>query len=217
MKTRFFPILSLLSLGIIISCNNKKSSETPELNKPIEKLNDSLVPPSVEDSLDFLYPLPDISPMDMCYLPVDYTKLKMTNAISTPPFARVIYSRPHLQGRKLFEGIIKYGEPWRLGANESTEIDLYKDAIIQGKKMKAGRYVLYCIPEASEWTIIFNTNTDSWGLRPDASKDVARFKVPVQTIKTRLEYFTMAFSGNPKSAELVMAWENSEARLPIAF
>src|ERR1043166_2060726 len=90
----------------------------------------------------------DISPMDMSYFPVDYPKLKMTHSINTPPVIRLIYSRPHLQGRRLFIDLLKYGEPWRLGANEATEIEFYKNVIIQNKKISRGRYVLYCIPEA---------------------------------------------------------------------
>lgn len=217
MKNSFLPLLSFLVSVVIVSCNSNKSSAPGEIKNPDIEQKDTSAPAENGDVMNMLYPFPDISPMDMCYFPVDYTKLKMTHAISTPPLARVIYSRPHLQGRQLFNGIIKYGEAWRLGANESTEIDLYSDATIQGKKIKSGRYVLYCIPEPKQWTIIFNTNTDTWGLRPDSTKDIARFTIPVNQIKPKLEYFTMVFSENPKGADLIMAWENTEARLPFEF
>jgi Protein of unknown function (DUF2911) len=159
----------------------------------------------------------DISPMDISYYPADYPKLKMAKAVNTPPLARVVYSRPHLQGRHLFHEVLKYNEPWRLGANEATEIDLYHDATIQGKKIKAGRYVLYCIPEQDKWTIVLNSNIDSWGLQPDSTKDIARFPVPSKLTANHLEYFTMIFEKTDSGAELVMAWDNVEARLPITF
>lgn len=159
----------------------------------------------------------DISPMDMSYYPVDYPKLKMAKSITDPPLARVIYSRPHLQGRKLFPDILKYGEPWRLGANEATELQLFRDATIQEKKVAAGRYVLYCIPTAEKWTIVINSNIDTWGLQPDVSKDIARFDIPARQTAGRLEYFSMVFEKTNTGADLLMGWDNVEARLAFRF
>ena len=113
--------------------------------------------------------------------------------------------------------MLSYNEPWRLGANEATEIDFYKDATIQGKKIKAGRYILYCIPENEKWTNVINNNNDSWGLQPDTSQDIARFQIPVTTTTSSLEYFTMYFKQLNAGAELVMAWDYLEARLPMSF
>jgi hypothetical protein len=159
----------------------------------------------------------DISPMDMSYFPVDYPKLKMAKQVFTAPFARIIYSRPHLQGRHIFHEVLKYGVPWRLGANESSELDLYKQVTIQGKKIDAGRYVIYCIPEPDQWKIILNSNLDSWGLQPDSSKDVANFIIPVTKINGTLEYFTMVFEKTNSGADMLMAWDDVEARLPMSF
>jgi hypothetical protein len=159
----------------------------------------------------------DVSPMDMSYFPVDYPKLKMAKQTSSLPLARVIYSRPHLQGRHIFKEVLKYGESWRLGANESTELDIYNETRIAGKAVHPGRYVLYCIPQPDKWTIILNSNIDSWGLEPDPSKDIASFSVPVSTVSNSLEYFTMVFEKTNSGADLLMAWDNVEARLPISF
>jgi hypothetical protein len=117
----------------------------------------------------------------------------------------------------LFHDILKYSEHWRLGANESTELDLYADAVIQDKKIKAGRYILYCIPETDKWNIILNTNIDSWGLHQDTLKDIARFVISVKQTAHHLEYYTMMFEKTGNGAELLMAWDNLEARLPFRF
>lgn len=159
----------------------------------------------------------DVSPMDMVYYPVDYPKLKMAHTLNTPPLARVIYSRPHLQGRHIFHEVLKYDETWRLGANEATELTLYKDASIQDKKIKAGRYTLYCIPHTDTWTIAINTNIDTWGLEPDSARDVARFVVPVVRTQNSLEYFTMVFEKKDQDPALLMAWDDVEVRLPFHF
>ena len=141
----------------------------------------------------------------------------MAHTVVAPPLARVIYSRPHLAGRHLFHEVLKYGEPWRLGANEATELQLYKEAVIQGKKIPAGRYVLYCIPQHEKWTVVLNSNLDSWGLTQDTTRDYAKFEVPVSSTSGHVEYYTMLFEKIPGGADLIMAWDNAEARLPIGF
>jgi hypothetical protein len=210
MKT---TLVSLFLCLLLSSCGGKdKTKETTTTIKP--KDSTVIIRPQVTENP---YAIVDVSPMDMSYFPVDYLKAKMATPTNQPPMARVIYSRPHLQGRHIFHEVLKYGEPWRLGANESTELDLYNDAVIQGKKVKAGRYVLYCIPQENDWTIILNGNIDSWGLKQEPSKDITRFTVPVNKTSNSLEYFTMVFLGRDKQAELLMAWDNVEAKLPISF
>lgn len=207
-------LLLLLTTAVFAGCSNKekKQEEKPVSTSPDTSrvvITDNKVNP---------YAIVDISPMDISYFPVDYPKLKMNDSAPvSPPLARVIYSRPHLQGRHLFTDLLNYGEPWRLGANESTELDLYTEATIQNKKVKAGRYVLYCIPQADSWTIVLNSNIDSWGLHPDATKDIARFSIPVKQTANRLEYFTIIFEKTDSGADMIMAWDNLEAKLPIAF
>jgi hypothetical protein len=209
------PIIGLL----VITCFCFSCSDDPKTG--------SKTPPATKDSNAHRVPeLPmpsgayvsvDASPMDMIYYPIDYPKLKMGDSISTPPEARIIYSRPHLQGRHLFTQILKYGEHWRLGANESTELQLFKSVNIQGKKIAAGRYILYCIPQPGKWTIVLNSNIDTWGLHQDTTKDVARFEIPSTKSNARLEYFTMAFEKTRFAINLLMAWDDTEARLPMEF
>ncbi len=196
----------------LLSCKDEKSSPATK-TITTKDTNTTNQPESTSNP----YSAIDLSPMDMSYFPVDYPKIKMGNPAAAPPLARVVYSRPHLQGRHIFHEVLKYGEPWRMGANEATELDLFADAIIQGKKIKQGRYVLYCIPATETWTIVLNSNIDSWGLEPDPAKDIARFDVPVKLTGNSLEFFTMVFEKNTVGANLLMAWDNAEARLPITF
>ena len=76
---------------------------------------------------------------------------------------------------------------------------------------------MYCIPQVEHWTIIINSNIDTWGLQPDSTKDIARFDVPVKKLPWRLEYFSMVFEKSATGAELLMAWDDIETRLPISF
>lgn len=214
MKIANYCFLLILT-ALNISCNSGKEEKEQANNKK-----------NISDSIKNILPAKpvnpyatiDISPMDMAYFPVDYPKLKMAGQLTaTKPHARVIYSRPHLEGRHIFKEVLKYGEPWRMGANEATELELYSDAFIQDKKIKAGRYILYCIPQPKEWTIILNSNTESWGLQQDVSKDIARFTVPVMETTTSIEFYTMIFEQTDSGANLLMAWDNVEVRLPFRF
>lgn len=211
MRTSAYILLTCL---LFFSCENKKEKSNIDVTNVAKE--DSSVVVKREKSINSYAPV-DVSPMDISYFPADYPKLKMSNSTTALPQARVIYSRPHLQSRKLFPDVLKYGEPWRLGANEATELDFYKEVIIQGKKIKAGRYILYCIPEQEKWTIVLNSNIDSWGLHADPSKDIARFIIPINLTTNSLEFFTIVFQPGAGGTDLLMAWDNVEARLPIQF
>lgn len=210
MNNIFVPVFMIICL---FACNDETETQAPAPAKDSSEQMKTVTPVNTYNP----YAAVDISPMDMSYYPVDYPILKMSGKIEHRPLARVIYSRPHLQGRKLFKDVLKYGEPWRLGANEATEIEFFRDVTIQNKNMKAGRYVLYSIPKENEWTILFNSNIDTWGLKPDRKKDVAGFNIPVKKVAQPLEYFTIIFEDAEEGPNLLFAWDNIQARLPIKF
>jgi len=154
--------------------------------------------------------------MDMIYFPADYPMQKIQNKTTTPPLVRVIYSRPQKDNRVIFGDLIEYEKVWRLGANESTEIEFFKDAFIAGKKIPKGRYTLYAIPSPTKWTIIINKDTDSWGaFIYDQKKDVLRTDVPVQSLSNPLEVLSMTFTKSDKGTILTIAWDNASVNLLI--
>jgi hypothetical protein len=201
-----------LFLAFAIACKQKEEPVEQKIKTP-----DSSITTTQPEIAANTYASVDVSPMDMSYFPVDYPKLKTANSNIPPPVIRLIYSRPHLGRRALFSGILKYDEAWRLGANEASEINFYKQVIIQGKKIKAGRYIIYGIPHHDKWTIILNSNIDTWGLKQDTTKDVGRFEIPVSTNGTSLEYFTMVFEKADSGANLIIAWADIVAKLHIDF
>ncbi len=203
----------LLLLFFSFSCKEKEEQKPAVKNEPSK--DTAQKPPP--DTSSNPYVIVDVSPMDMSYYPVDYPKLKMAKQITQPPIMRLIYSRPHLQGRKLFHGVLKYGENWRLGANEATEIEFFRDVTIQNKKIKAGRYGLYCVPGETSWQIVLNTNLDTWGLQQDSTKDIQHFDIPITHGNSVLEFFTMLFAKTGKGAELIIAWDDVIGKLPIDF
>lgn len=159
----------------------------------------------------------DKSPMDMAYFPADYPVLKIQGKATEPLVARVIYSRPQKEGRAIFGGLVEYGKVWRLGANEATEIELYKDAKLGDKKLPKGRYTLYAIPTENKWTMIFNRDTDIWGaFKYDEKRDVLRIDVPVQKTAP-VEAFSIGFSKSAAGADMVIAWDEAMVMLPFSF
>lgn len=160
----------------------------------------------------------DKSPMDMSYYPDGYPVLKIQDKIKEPLVARIIYSRPQKGGRFIFGELLEYGKLWRLGANEATEIEFYRDVKINKTKVKKGRYTLYSIPFADKWTIILNKETDTWGsFKYDAKKDLVRIELPVQKQTGTIEEFVMAFEKSITGADLIIAWDDIKLNLPIVF
>jgi hypothetical protein len=146
----------------------------------------------------------DSSPADIAYY--------RPGGRNSEPVARVIYGRPSKKGRTMLGGTEAYGKVWRLGANESTEIKLYKDLTFGDKTIKAGTYTMYAIPDKTEWTIIFNSKLDTWGAYSyEESKDVARVKVPAGASKSEVEAFAIWFDAN----NMNIAWENTLVKVPV--
>ena len=160
----------------------------------------------------------DKSPMDMSYYPANYPVLKIQDKLTEPLIARVIYSRPQKSGRIIFGGLVKFGEVWRLGANEATEVEFFKTVRIGGKKIKSGRYTLYAIVNENSWTLIVNKEIDTWGsFKYDPKKDLVRTELPSQKIDAVVEYLSMQFEKTTTGCNLVISWDTTRVALPVTF
>lgn len=129
--------------------------------------------------------------------------------------ARVIYSRPSKRDRVIFGELVKYGEVWRTGANEATEIDFFKDVAINGTTIKAGAYSIYTIPGEDEWTFILNKQTNQWGTAYDPDLDVIQVTIDVMPAPQTIENFSISFVEDPNGLILFMGWDNTIVNLPI--
>jgi Protein of unknown function (DUF2911) len=166
----------------------------------------------------------DKSPMDMAYYPDNFAhdrKFAPQLIGNMPAIVRVTYSRPAKKEREVFgTKMVPYGEVWRVGANESTEIKFYKNVTIQGKKVKAGTYSLFVIPTATEWTIILNKDLDFWGAYSyNKDNDVLRVNVPVKKTEEVTENFSIQCvkGSNDKETTMKMAWDTTLVEVPIVF
>ena len=148
----------------------------------------------------------DVSPLDVV----------LFRGKDEEPVARVLYSRPQTRDREIFGKLVPYGEVWRTGANEATEITLYEDMTVAGKKIKKGTYSLFTIPEKNEWTIILNNSTNIWGAYDyHVEQDVARITVPVRKSPVEIEALSMSFEPIENGAELVIGWDDRYVKVPF--
>lgn len=158
----------------------------------------------------------DASPMDRAYLPDNFAH---DRADGDRAMIRVEYSRPQKKGRKVFGGIVKYKKLWRLGANEATEIKVYKDINIGGKPLKMGTYSMFAIPNKDSWIIIFSTELDYWGhYSYDKAHDVLRVEVPVIENKKPVEEFSIQFKDlEDGKAMMHIGWDLVRVELSVSY
>jgi Protein of unknown function (DUF2911) len=118
------------------------------------------------------------------------------------------YHRPLVAGRKIWGGLVPYGEVWRAGANENTTIAFSDPVSIEGKALDRGTYGLHMIPGADEWVVIFSKNATSWGsFNYDKAEDALRVNVKPRATDMH-EALTYDFDDvHPDSSVVVMEWE----------
>lgn len=204
---KFSPYLFMIWL--FVSCNEKKA---PAPQPPTQ-----VAPTANSDERARIYNV-DKSPMDIIYYPEDFPVLKMSAKMDGNPVARLIYSRPSKDGRSIFGNVVKYGTYWRMGANEGTEIEFFTNVVVNGRSVKKGRYIIYCIPYENKWTIRLNDDLYTWGLQIHSNRDVNSFDIPVTKTNSSIEILTMKFQTvSEREAELVIGWDNIKASLPFKF
>ncbi len=133
--------------------------------------------------------------------------------------ALLCYGRPSANERKVMGGLVPYGEPWRLGANEATAIHLPFAADIGGVAVQPGSYSLYAVPGETEWEIHVNRQVDRWGIPiGDAvtTDDVGSFTSAVTPAPSKVEQFELTWVPESESAgKIVVQWENARVEIPV--
>lgn len=133
-------------------------------------------------------------------------------------YIKITYSQPEKRGREIFGKLVPYGEVWRTGANEATEITTTKNIQINGTLLKAGTYSVFTIPQKDKWTVIINGEVGLWGAYNYNSKlDVMRFDVPVMQSDVVYESFTMEFNHRNEVADLLLYWDKTKISIPVKF
>jgi len=128
----------------------------------------------------------------------------------------VDYSSPRAKGRKIFGGLVPYGQVWRAGANEATTFVTSSDITVGGKAVPAGKYTIFAIPGEDKWILVISKKTGEWGTAyPGPDNDLARIDMKVSKTSAPVENFTIAFDQNGNACTLRMEWENTQASVDI--
>jgi hypothetical protein len=118
------------------------------------------------------------------------------------------YHRPLVKGRKVWGGLVLYGQVWRAGANENTTIEFTDPVTVEGKPLAKGIYGLHMLPTENEWTIIFSKAAASWGsFTYNQSEDALRVSVKPQAGEMREALGYDFDEVTPNSAVVTMRWE----------
>jgi hypothetical protein len=149
-------------------------------------------------------------------------------------YVSVIYGRPYKRGRSNIFGskesgaIVPFGERWRTGANEATEITVTRSVLVAGKPLNQGTYSVSTTPGAETWTVHFNSRLGLDGLGTFADNkftpiEMGPTDVLVVTAKAaqlpenkEVDQFTIDFEPTASGADMVMRWIRTEVRVPIA-
>lgn len=130
----------------------------------------------------------------------------------------VVYDRPLVRGREIFGKLVPWGEVWRTGAGECTNIKFSEDIEFGGQKVKKGNYALFTIPTPTEWTVILNADTAQHGaFNYDAKKDVLRIKIKPESIPNSQESFTIELTDIKQdySGNLALTWDKTTVKVPL--
>ncbi|HKW27203.1 MAG TPA: DUF2911 domain-containing protein [Terriglobales bacterium] len=118
------------------------------------------------------------------------------------------YHRPLVNGRKVWGGLVPYGEVWRAGANENTTIAFSDPVTIEGQPLDKGVYGLHMIPGENEWTVIFSHAATSWGsFTYKQAEDALRVTVKPQPADMHNALTYDFDKPTPTSAVVELQWE----------
>jgi hypothetical protein len=138
-----------------------------------------------------------------------------------PSPALLCYGAPSVRGREIMGGLVPYGVPWRIGADEPTTLHTSVRINLGGIALQPGSYSLYAIPGESEWTFFINTNWQRWGIEIDAAvraTEIGSFTVVPQALPEFVETLTYEFeeaAGGEPGGEILLEWANTLLRIPI--
>ncbi|HSM05579.1 MAG TPA: DUF2911 domain-containing protein [Longimicrobiales bacterium] len=147
-------------------------------------------------------------------------------------YVKVTYGRPYMRGRAIFgnpadgEFLVPFGQTWRTGANEATEITVTGPVRFAGQPLAAGTYSIFTVPGADVWEIRIHPGLGMDGTGRmgddgtfqetyDPAQDLVVARIRSGTLSEPVDQFTIAFEPAGSGAHMVLQWEETEVRVPI--
>ncbi len=133
----------------------------------------------------------------------------------------VTYGRPYTKDpksgepRKIWCGLVPTGQVWRMGADEATVLTTKSAIEIGGKKLDAGSYSLFLLPEEKGAKLIVNKQSGQWGTKHDAAQDVAQIEMQMSEVEQPVDQFTIAIAEAKDGGVLKLTWEKKQFTVPF--
>jgi len=161
----------------------------------------------------------DKSPMDAAHYPegAAYQNYLAADDADRTELIKVLYCRPGKNDRAIFGALVPWGQDWRLGANEATEVTFFQDVEIGHTLVPAGSYTLFAQVYPEQWIIKISTERFIGGSENrDVSKDIAAVTVPTTPLGTARESFVIGFQKvDDGLVNMLFEWDHTRATLPI--
>ena len=123
------------------------------------------------------------------------------------------YWRPYMRGRKIFGNVVPWNRFWRTGANNATQLRISEPIYFDNKKLDSGRYSIFTLPTPTGWTMMLNKQPDIWGTDYDATKDLLRMTMKVETISSPVEQLMIHITPVNNGGTIIIEWENTRAEV----
>jgi hypothetical protein len=153
-------------------------------------------------------------------------------------YLKVTYGRPYVRNREIFGQntdsttfLVPFGEVWRTGASEATEMTVTGPVELAGNALEAGTYSIFTVPGPESWVFHISPQLglDGTGIfdaeagvfTPEVyqpANDVFTFTVPVVKLPDDepVDQFTISFEEAGEGAHMVLRWEFTEVRIPVS-
>lgn len=129
----------------------------------------------------------------------------------------VDYSRPGVKDRKVLGELVPMDQMWRAGANLNTTVTFDKEVTINDKAVPAGTYGLHMIPKEGKWTVVLNSDNQSWGsFFYNEAHEVAKFEASVDKGLDKEEWLRFGFDElTTSSANMYLRWADFKVNMPV--
>lgn len=130
----------------------------------------------------------------------------------------IVYGRPFSKDpkageiRKIWGGLVPWGQVWRLGADEATLLITQRPIMIGTTEIPAGAHSLFMLPEENGVSkLIINNQIGHWGTQYDAKQDLARVDLKKDPVTDQVDQLTIAIESNPAGGGIIkITWEKTQ-------
>jgi hypothetical protein len=128
------------------------------------------------------------------------------------------YGRPYTRGRKIFGSLIRWDEVWCPGADEATYLSTSKPLKFSNLTVPAGKYSLWIQPTEDVWTLIVNSEWDTFHTAHRSRTDIGKVPMQKETLPDTVEQLTFTIeptNAGAAAGRITMSWATTRVSVPF--